>query len=585
MSAPPEPVSPAAFFALPRQPLQRRYELLRAFFHEGLSAEDVAARFGCTPATVYALARDFRGLADPADAFFRSPPRRGRSPQPLDEALRQRILALRAERLSVPDIKARLDALGPGAPSERAIGRLLKEAGLARLPRRTRAERAVQTASPRSAPESRLLDAAGQEKFQSERAAGILCLLPWLRHYGLDTLLEEAGYPDSESLPPLPSVLAVLALKLSHVQRYSADDAWCIDRGLGLFAGLNVLPKTAWFSSYAARVTPAMNQRLLGSLAGLWSQHELAGASANLDFATLPHWGDDATLQERWRDSRGPALQGLAVALAQDPDSGLLLHADAGVRQESRADSVLEFLDFSRRHGPPMRYLVFESRFATYSQLARLDREGIRFVTLRRQGQRLLACAEDLPLAKCQEVRVPLDRGTRVVVAHDTTARLRVYDGALRQITVLRGGHRRPATLLTNDYDSSLADLLRRYARRWLVEQPISEQLSFFHLNRRASSIVIKVDFDLTLTVLASNLYRLFARDLPPGFRRQTAQALFETILETGADIQLAPGLCRISLRKKRNLPMLLEALARLPATSVPWLGHRRLVFDGATRT
>ena len=62
------------------------------------------------------------------------------------------------------------------------------------------------------------------------------------------------------------------------------------------------------------------------------------------------------------------------------------------------------------------------------------------------------------------------------------------------------------ATLLTNDYDSSLADLLRRYARRWLVEQPISEQLSFFHLNRRASSMVLKVDFDLTLTVLASNL-------------------------------------------------------------------------------
>ena len=585
MSAPPEQPSPAAFFALPRHPLQRRYELLRAFCHEGLSAEAVAERFGCTPASVYALARDFRRLADPAAAFFRAPPRRGRPPQTPDEALRQRVLALRAEGLSVPDIKARLDALGPGAPSERALDRLLKAAGLPRLPRRTRAARALHTASPLPAPESRLLDPAAQEEFQSERAAGILCLLPWLRHYGLDTLLAAAGYPGSQTLPALPSLLAVLALKLSHVRRYSADDVWCMDRGLGLFAGLNVLPKTAWFSSYAARVTRAMNQRLLGSLASLWSERDLVGASANLDFTTLPHWGDDATLQKHWCGSRGRALQGLAVALAQDPDSGLLLHTDAGIRQESSADSILEFLDFSRRHGPPMRYLVFDSRFTTYAQLAHLDREGIRFVTVRRRGRRLLARAEELPPTDRQEVRVPLDRGTRVVVAHDATVPLRAYGGDLRQITVLRGAHRRPALLLTNDFDSSLADLLRRYARRWLVEKAISEQLAFFHLNRLASSMVIKVDFDLTLTVLAYNLYRLFARDLPPGFQRQTAQTLFETLLETGADIQLTPGLCHVSLKKKRNLPALLEALARLPTTTVPWLGDRRLVIDGATRT
>ncbi|MGK7876076.1 MAG: hypothetical protein AB4426_23090 [Xenococcaceae cyanobacterium] len=51
-------------------------------------------------------------------------------------------------------------------------------------------------------------------------------------------------------------MLGFVALKLSNVRRYSADDLWCMDRGLGFFAGLNVLPKAAWFSSYAHRVFP-----------------------------------------------------------------------------------------------------------------------------------------------------------------------------------------------------------------------------------------------------------------------------------------------------------------------------------------
>jgi hypothetical protein len=37
--------------------------------------------------------------------------------------------------------------------------------------------------------------------------------------------------------------------------------------------------------------------------------------------------------------------------------------------------------------------------------------------------------------------------------------------------------------------------------------------VDFFHLNRVSSSMVIKVDFDLVMTILAHNIYRLFALD------------------------------------------------------------------------
>ena len=169
----------------------------------------------------------------------------------VDPALRERILALRDLQLSVPDIKAHLDAEGTFTLAERAIQRVLQAAGRGRLPRRTRAQRAAAPAE--RAPTSACLDPAHHEAFQGERAAGILCLLPWLRHYEFDKLIAAAGYPGSSELPALQAVLSVLALKLSHVRRYSTDDMWCMDRSLGLFAGLNVLPKTAWLSSYSDR--------------------------------------------------------------------------------------------------------------------------------------------------------------------------------------------------------------------------------------------------------------------------------------------------------------------------------------------
>ncbi len=579
------PDSPASFFAEPHNPLQRRYEVLRAFFLEGLTAEAVARRFGYAVGSVYAITRDFRRLADPAAFFFRPPAVPGRPPsQPPADDLRQRVIELRKANLSVPDIKARLDAADGGAPSLRRIGNILREEGFARLPRRSRAERAASSSPRLRAAQSVLLDPQASETFQSERAAGLLCLLPWIRHYGLDSAIAQAGYPGTSCLPALQSVLAFVALKLSDVRRYSADDLWCMDRGPGLFAGLNVLPKTASLSSYADRTTCAMHQRLLGALASIWHDQGLLGDSANLDFTTLPHWGDDATLENHWSGTRGRSLRSISAVLAQDPDSGLLLQSNADSRSANQHETVLEFLDFSRRHGPQLRYLVFDSRFTTYAQLARLDREDIRFVTVRRRGQALIAKAHALPKDAWRSVRVPTAQATRLVSAHDQTVSLRGC-GQIRQITILRGSQRRPVLLLTNDFDSSVSAILRRYARRWLVEQSISEQLAFFHLNRLSSAMVIKVDFDLAMTVLAYNLLRLLARDLPPGYQRLTPRSLYERLLANGADITLTPERCTVALKKKRDLPALLHALQAVGSPPIPWLGNRQIVFQGASRS
>ena len=226
-----------------------------------------------------------------------------------------------------------------------------------------------------------------------------------------------------------------------------------------------------------------------------------------------------AAKPKNWSGHHGRRPVSLSLALAQDSDSGLLLRTDAA------SGAVLKFLDFFRRHGPKVRYVAFDGRFTTYANLAPLNADGVLFVTVRRRGKRMVASTLDIPTPDCREVRVPLARGTRLVSAHDGRVKLRGYGGELRQITVFRGPRRRPALLLTNDFDSALPRILRRYAKRWIVEQSIAEQLPFFHLNRLSSSMVIKVDFDFAITAVAYNLYRLLALDLPPGHQRLTPRA------------------------------------------------------------
>ena len=141
---------PADFFAHPKHPDHIRYEILRIFYVEGLSAKAIASRFDVDPETVYAMAREFRTLEDPAADIFLPPDPRGRPPQEVSPALRERILTLRDLQLSVSDIKAQLDAEGDDALGEHIIKRILREAGRPRLPAGRRVVRVTSEKSARS---------------------------------------------------------------------------------------------------------------------------------------------------------------------------------------------------------------------------------------------------------------------------------------------------------------------------------------------------------------------------------------------------------------------------------------------------
>jgi len=57
--------------------------------------------------------------------------------------------------------------------------------------------------------------------------------------------------------------------------------------GPGLSAGLNVLPKTAWYTSYSNNITREMNKTFLKGLHKIWFSYGLLSDTANLDFTTI----------------------------------------------------------------------------------------------------------------------------------------------------------------------------------------------------------------------------------------------------------------------------------------------------------
>ena len=376
--------------------------------------------------------------------------------------------------------------------------------------------------------------------------------------------------------------MAFLALKLSNIRRYSVDDLWCMDRGPGFFAGMNVLPKAGWFSSYSHRITRETNLAFLRKLHGLWKKHDLLGDTINLDFTTIPYWGEDAHLENNWSGKRRQSLPSILAILAQDPDSGLIDYGDTIVLHKN--DTVLTFLDFYKHDSSDtLKYLVFDSKLTTYQNLSKLDQQGIKFLTIRRRGKKIVEKINALPASKWKKKRVVCaGNKTRVLRIYDSQIELTGYGKTIRQVAITGHGKIKPALIITNDFELKADEIIRKYSRRWLVEKAISEQIEFFHLNRVSSSMVIKVDFDLTMTILAHNLYRLLAMDLER-YSHFSDNRIYEKFIMNSGEIEMGDQKIKVKLKKKKNLPQLLSVMNNFALQKYPWANNKKLTFEGMT--
>jgi hypothetical protein len=83
------------------------------------------------------------------------------------------------------------------------------------------------------------------------RVAGIFLFLPLLARLRFDQLVQQAGYPGSRMVPAVGALLSLLALKLLDKERRCHINDFNFDEALGLFAGLNILPKATFATDYS----------------------------------------------------------------------------------------------------------------------------------------------------------------------------------------------------------------------------------------------------------------------------------------------------------------------------------------------
>ncbi len=96
--------------------------------------------------------------------------------------------------------------------------------------------------------------------------------MPSLAAIPLDELLDQAGLPGSSKIPAAQAMRALLALKLFGHARHSHIMRYVFDEGFALFAGLNVMPKRAFFTEDSCRIDPTCSLTLMR----LW--HDAVGA-------------------------------------------------------------------------------------------------------------------------------------------------------------------------------------------------------------------------------------------------------------------------------------------------------------------
>lgn len=562
-------------FLEPSNPTHRQYEALRAYFVEGLPSHEAAVRFGYTPGSFRILCHQFRH--ESTRAFF-VPSRKGPRPTPTRDRIRDAIVTLRKQNLSIYDISKVLAEQGT-ARSPAAVSLVLNEEGFAKLPRRHDDERPAGLRTTVAAvADVRTLDLAPRQI--RTQFGGLFLFAPFLAQIPLETILRTAGFPGSQMIPAAHAVRALLGLKLYGSRRHSHVMADVLDEGLALFAGLNVMPKRSFLTEYSCRVRPQTYPRLMQGWFDAVTRLGLArGISFDLDFHTIPFHGEDALVQKHYVSKRSRRQKGILAFLAQDAATRVFCYVNGQLRKDTQTDEVLRFVAFWKaRTGHVPEELIFDSRLTSYANLSKLNQQGIHFMTLRRRSRQLVAAIYQAPASAWR--RIELEGVSRVYKTPrilDQRIRLPHYAGELRQLAILDLGHEEPTLLLTNQLRRSPATLIARYAQRMIIENQIAEGINFFHMDALSSAVAMKVNCDLQLTIMASSLYRLLGAKVGNGYAEAKADHIFRDLVDATAVVTLTDTEILVRFQKRAHNPLLLAAGLESGATPIPWVGGKKL--------
>ena len=210
------------------------------------------------------------------------------------------------------------------------------------------------------------------------KVAGLFLFLPQLLDLDLPDAVQQAGLPGSEHIPSLQAFLALLLPKLLGHRRISHISDLCTDEGAGLWAGLNVLPKTTYATDYSYRTDRTMHERLVAAVVAKTPLGD-PPYSFNLDFHAIPFRGHEPDLEQHWVPLRNRALPAVMAFVAQAAGRRIMCYATANVLRADADSMVPKFATYWKEQtGQYPARLLFDSRATTYAGLNHVEPSGRR---------------------------------------------------------------------------------------------------------------------------------------------------------------------------------------------------------------
>jgi transposase len=565
------------YFKNPASPRQKQYEAVRAVTVKRESVKTVAEKFGYKINTIYSLIRDAKaGVVDLFPRVSKGPKQR-RTPVPIQD----KIVLYRKEGFSTADIQQRL-AHEDISISARTVERILKDAGFGKLKRRTNKQLGKTKKNKLLPKRAEPLDFSRLKPFDVDcPTAGIFFLIPYILQTKILEVLKECKLPQSSDIGSIQACLSVLLLKLIGGKRLSHIDAYDQQSGLGVFAGLNVLPKSTYMTTYSCRCSETELIGLQEKVVHSFQQNDAdfyQSAYINLDFHSIPHYGDEGEMEKVWCGAKGKTIKGANTVFAQDSQSNTVLYTRADILRSEEAQEVKKFVAYWKKiKGKVEETFVFDCKFTTYKVLDELDEDNIKFITLRKRHAALVRKTAEIPSEEWKKVYIPIPkRKHKHVSVHEKEVKLSGCKNSFRQITVKDHGRLNPTFILTNNQELSLKDVLEVYAKRWRVENKLAELVGFFNLNALSSPIMIRIHFDILWTMVADTLYHLFAQDLRR-FEKTLAPTIFRQFIDMPGRVIYDGEKFLVKIRKRSHTPILKGIEKLQNPFPIPWLDNKTM--------
>lgn len=565
------------FFNFPDNKKQKQYEAVRAFVVDKLSAREVSEKFNYKLSSVYTFIK----MVKSGELKFFPEPKSGPKQRRVPFEIQKEIFRLRNQNLSHIDIRDKLNEKGIQI-SEQTISRILNDVGFPKLKRRTKKELGITVKNKIIPDKSEHLDFDKLEKFQIDTpVVGIFFFIPYIIESGIIDIIKQARLPESSVIGSVQACLSMLALKFIGNERVSHMESYDKEMGLGVFAGLNVLPKNTYMSTYSCLSSTEKIMNFQREIVETFKQKYpllYRGNYINLDFHSIPHYGDESEMEKIWCGAKHKTMKGANTVIAQDAESNVILYTRADILRKEESGEVLKFVDYWRQvNGKIEQTLVFDCKFTKYEVLDELANDNIKFITLRTRYKNLIDQIQAIPENDWIKVNLPIPkRKYQKVSVYEQTVKLSKCKQEFRQIAVKDHGREKPTFIITNDKTLSLESVLEVYAKRWRVENKISELVAFFNMNALSSPLMIRIHFDILWTFIADTLYHIFAQDLRR-FEKSLAPTIFKKFINVPGKVKYDGEKFQIKIRKRSHTPILKDVVKLQNPIEVPWLDNKKM--------